>query len=560
MATHRHIEKICCLALAAALVLCATFVLTGGFGASAHETALGYEERLFDTARVHTIDIVMPGWDSFIEACPSEEYSACHLVIDGESYKNVAIRAKGNTSLSAVQRLGSERYSFKIEFDHYDSAKTYHGLDKLCLNNIIQDNTYMKDYLCYRMMQSIGAAAPLCSYVNITVNGEAWGLYLAVEGIEESFLARQYGHDYGALYKPDSTAAGNGKAPGGMGSDDVALRYIDDAISSYPNIFDNAKTTVTTKDKQRLIAALKALGEQEDIPSCVDVEAVLRYFVVHNFVLNEDSYTGSLLHNYYLYEKDGRLTMLPWDYNLAFGGFGSSADATSLVNTPIDSPVTGGTVPSRPMLAWILEDETYTARYHALFADWISDFFESGQFGRLMDETKALIAPYVEADPSKFCTYEEFVTGIDTLREFCLLRAESVSGQLDGLIGATQEAQEGRENFVEAGDLSVAAMGSMGLAMGGAEDRPGEMPGEMPGENFDGEMPGGRPGEGMDGEMPGEMPGGMGDMEGERPGEMGNGGQAAPGASLSTAWLLLLVTLLALAAGLAFAAFFRGKR
>ena len=67
-------------------------------------------------------------------------------MIDGEAYKNVAIRAKGNTSLTQVASYGNDRYSFKIEFDHYDDTKTYYGLDKLCLNNIIQDNTYMKDY------------------------------------------------------------------------------------------------------------------------------------------------------------------------------------------------------------------------------------------------------------------------------------------------------------------------------------------------------------------------------------------------------------------------------
>lgn len=48
-------------------------------------------------------------------------------------------------------------------------------MDKLCLNNIIQDNTYMKDYLCYQMMADMGVASPLCSYVYITVNGEDWG-------------------------------------------------------------------------------------------------------------------------------------------------------------------------------------------------------------------------------------------------------------------------------------------------------------------------------------------------------------------------------------------------
>ena len=55
-----------------------------------------------------------------------------------------------------VSSLGSERYSFKIEFDHYDSTRTYHGLDKLSLNNLIQDSTMMKDYLTYTMMNGFG--------------------------------------------------------------------------------------------------------------------------------------------------------------------------------------------------------------------------------------------------------------------------------------------------------------------------------------------------------------------------------------------------------------------
>ncbi len=104
--------------------------------------------------------------------------------------------------------------AFKIEFDHYDSTNTYHGLDKLCLNNIIQDNTYMKDYLCYTVMGEFGVASPLCSYAYITVNGEDFGLYLAVEGIEESFLERNYGSNYGELYKPDSQSMGGGRGNG----------------------------------------------------------------------------------------------------------------------------------------------------------------------------------------------------------------------------------------------------------------------------------------------------------------------------------------------------------
>lgn len=200
MSTHKYMDKICCLALLLALVVTGVFLNAPSLGIQAASTAQGYERRLFDTSRVHTIDIVMDDWEGFLEGCTDEEYELCSVVIDNESYNNVAIRAKGNTSLTQVASYGNDRYSFKIEFDHYDSTISYHGLDKLSLNNIIQDNTYMKDYLTYQMMGYFGVDAPLCSYVYITVNGEDWGLYLAVEGVEESFLERNYGSDYGELY------------------------------------------------------------------------------------------------------------------------------------------------------------------------------------------------------------------------------------------------------------------------------------------------------------------------------------------------------------------------
>ena len=104
---------------------------------------------VIDTSVVHTIDIVMDDRDGFLDTCTNEEYTICTVVIDNESYKNVGIRAKGNTSLTQVASYGNDRYSFKIEFDHYDNTKSYYGLDKLSLNNIIQDNTYLKDYLSY---------------------------------------------------------------------------------------------------------------------------------------------------------------------------------------------------------------------------------------------------------------------------------------------------------------------------------------------------------------------------------------------------------------------------
>ncbi len=475
MSTHKHFDKICYVVLAFTLIVTLLFMNAKSLGVQETETTMGYEDKLFDTSKVHTINIVMDDWDEFLENCTSEEYYTCNLVIDDEEYQDVAIRGKGNTSLTQVASYGNSRYSFKVEFDHYDDATTYYGLDKLSLNNIIQDNTYMKDYLTYQLMNQMGVASSLCSYVYITVNGEDWGLYLAIEGVEESFLERNYGKDYGELYKPDSSEMGGeqkqdaqGGGPGGNfnnnkgsnGSDDVLLKYIDDDADSYSNIFDNAKTDITKADKARLIESLKKLSSGEDLEDTVDVDAVIRYFVVHNFVLNFDSYTGSMIHNYYLYEEDGQLQMIPWDYNLAFGGFQSSGDATSLVNYPIDTPVSGDNVEDRPMLAWIFENEEYTELYHEYFAEFISQYFDSGDFEEMIDSVSEMISPYVEKDPTKFCTYDEFETGVSTLKEFCQLRAKSISGQLDGTIGSTSNTQES-DTLIDAGDLQISDMGTM---------------------------------------------------------------------------------------------------
>ena len=524
MSTSKQIDRICCVILALVIILTTGFVYAGRFGVKAVSAVMGYEKKLFDTTRVHTIDLVMDDWEGFLDTCENEQYECCSVVIDNEAYKNVAIRAKGNTSLSMVSRYGNDRYSFKIEFDHYDRGKTYYGLDKLSLNNIIQDNTYSKDYLSYQMMGYFGADAPLCSYVYITVNGEDWGLYLAVEGVEESFLERNYGKDYGNLYKPDSTNMGGGrgnggafdmerfskekgqmpergadseeeaddgmsppetgtddeaeaaerftkhKAPGrgvgngkgGMQSDDVCLNYTDDQYESYKNIFENAKTDITDADKDRLIQSLKAVKEGTGIAEVIDTDEVIRYFVAHNFVCNFDSYTGSMVHNYYLYEKDGQLSMIPWDYNLAFGGFQSQTDAGGLVNYPIDTPVSGGEVSSRPMLAWMLQDENYLEQYHQYFSEFIASYFESGYFEQMFDQVTAMIAPYVEKDPTKFCTYEQFETGAETLKQFCLLRAESIRGQLDGVIPSTAEGQKQEGvSLIDASSITISDMGSM---------------------------------------------------------------------------------------------------
>jgi len=99
-----------------------------------------------------------------------------------------------------------------------------------------------------------------------------------------------------------------------------------------------------------------------------------------------------------------------------------------------------GSTEDKPMIAWIFDNQEYLGMYHEVYSQYM-EYFNSGKFTEMYDNAIALISPYVEKDPSAFCTYEEFQKGSAALREFCLCRAESINGQLNGTIAITSEEQ-----------------------------------------------------------------------------------------------------------------------
>jgi len=460
-----------------------------------------------------------------------EEYKKCDITIDGETYANVAIRTKGNTSLSQVASSDSDRYSFKVEFDHYVSGQSLEGLDKLVLNNLFCDATYVKEYMAYDIFNYLGVACPYYSFAHITVNGEEWGLYLALEAMEDSFVERVYGTVEGELYKPESvnTAGGqpggmprtdggdfnmdgdmprmggempsmdgdmprmggempsmdgdmprmDGEAPqinsapsgrGGMhrmgdgleqsggGSD---LVYTDDDIDSYQDLFDNAVFSPTDEDKERVIEALKNLSEGTELEKYIDVDACLRYFAAQTFIVNMDSYYCNLKHNYYLYEEDGKLTILPWDLNLAFGGFQASG-ATDAVNSPIDTPMGETLEEERPLFSKLMEVEEYKEQYHQYLSEIVNGYIGTERFTQTLNAVMSLIDHYVKTDATAFYSYEQYRTATENLKKFVLLRAESVEAQLKGSIPATTSERDTTTVLVDASGVDLTAMGTQG--------------------------------------------------------------------------------------------------
>lgn len=426
--------------LAAALVLLLGLAGKAGAILPAGENP-GYVSRLFDGSRVHRVDIQVEDWEAFLASAPEEEYIPATVEIDGEAFRQVGLRAKGNNSLRLTAEYGLSRYSLKLEFDHYTDG-SYHGLDKLSLDASFQDNSYLKTWLAFDIMEFLGVPTPLRSFVWVTVNGQPWGLFLAVEEPEEAFARRNFGANHGQLYKPDYRSLAEENA-------DVHLRYTTGEPEDYPGIFENAKLDPSAADRQRLVDSLKTLDSGQRLEEAVDVDEVLRYFVGQVFVMNWDSYLGHTGHNYLLYEEEGKLSMLPWDYNLAFGTYALGmtdpiTDPNVLLNYPIVTPAPGEYMTKRPLYHQLMQVEEYFQQYQAYFRWFLAEYVESGKLSAALWQAAELIAPYVKSDPTAFCSYEDHRLAVETLEQVCLLRAESARGQLEGRYPATLAQQTQR--------------------------------------------------------------------------------------------------------------------
>ncbi|MFJ7408588.1 MULTISPECIES: CotH kinase family protein [unclassified Lysinibacillus] len=278
-------------------------------GIETKNTEYSYETLVFNKSKVTTVDIEIPqeDWEDMLENAADEELKQANITINGKTIENVAIRTKGNLSLRSVVNSDSDRYSLKVDFDYYDDNQSLYGLKKLNLNNNYSDSTLMREYISYELMEKMGLPTPAHSYMYVTVNGEERGLYLGVEAVDETFLANNYASNDGFLFKPDGT-----------GSD---LKYISDNIADYTGI--GLKTNEDNIEDSKLTEMLDAINNGGDIEQYIDVDEMLRYFAVNTALVNLDSYQGNMKHNYYLYENNGVFSIIPWDYNMSFGGFGA---------------------------------------------------------------------------------------------------------------------------------------------------------------------------------------------------------------------------------------------
>lgn len=366
------------------------------------------------------IDIDDDDWADILANPEDEEYHPADLTFDGISLENVAIRTKGNSSLSAVARSSSDRYSFKIDINEYVDGQKFFGLKKFVLNNSYNDPSYLREAIAYDLLREMGVDAPEYSYVNLYINDELFGFYLMVEVVDGEFVEKHFDNENGDLYKPDGT-----------GSD---LVWIDDDIDSYSEI--NLQSNEDSSDQGAFIDFVSDLDDGE--LATTDVDSVLRYLAVSVALSNLDSYQGALAHNYYIYESDGVFSFLPWDLNESFGTFTMGCGSEDIRELYIDEP-TSGDLDDRPLVAHVLADADYLDQYHDYLWQLINGSLQDDAFATRVADLADLIRDHVEADPSGFYgadAFEQNLTsttyGFYGLTSFMSYRVDNMIEQLQG--------------------------------------------------------------------------------------------------------------------------------
>ncbi|MEF2967873.1 CotH kinase family protein [Paenibacillus sp. M1] len=536
------------------------------------------DEEVFPKDKVVDVKITIDETDfqDMLDNASAEEFKTASVDYNGQHFDNIGIRTKGNLSLrSVVQMPDSDRYSFKLSFDEYVD-QTLDGVSKINLNNNYSDASYMREFLAYELAGQMGLPTPKYSYVNVYINDELWGFYLAVEQIGDAYLERHFGNSYGALYKGEMT---------GSGSD---LTWLGDDPDLYTGLALKSKTT----NGDILIDMLDELNNGTDYEKVLDVEESLGYIALNVLTNNTDSYIGGNKQNYYLYEDDGIFSVLPWDYNMAFGGLGGgggmggfgggmggrdrgnaegddgggdqpaegAADAGAAkaadVNGAsaatggaaaeagagkagaapggrggggsllIDEP-TQGAVAERPLVAKLLAVDEYKELYHSILQEAVDGYLSNDAFTARVNELYEMIASYVKADPRPFYTYEEFEEAVPALISTNASQVENIAQQLDGTLPSAGDGSGSGGMGGGPGGERPAFGNADGDAVGqagqGAAAPDGQQP-QMPPDGFGGEMPGGQPTQG-DGGATGNADGQAGQADADaQQGARGQGG------------------------------------
>lgn len=466
-------------AVLAIIIATMGFSSCGMSGKPAVDNEKEYPEALFTLGEIATVELEISDdmWKNITTKASDKEYYQCAVTINGERFDSVAIRTKGASSLDDVKLMKSDRFSFTLKLNKYEKGQKYHGLSKLLLNNNIWDATQMKDAIVYDMCRFIRLPAPLTNYAQIKLNGKLFGYYLMVEPVDKHFCSRNWPDEITNIYKPYHN-----------------LAYKGEDMKQYDEIANYAKVKGGEASMMRIVEALRSVDEGKDIAEHVDVESVAKYMALQTIVVNFDCMTGHNNQNYYLREADGKISLIPWDYNLAWGGYpdegeGSGDDesfgqppmenlpdfsslptdagkrspeeVSKIVNFPIDTPFSAD-LKHRTFFMKLLANEQFKARYYHYLNMLCKQYILGGELAKTLSAINGEIGDVAGTEANAFYTNEQFHKAQKTLQLVLEKRAASVLGQMKGEIPATWESQKAQpQKLINSDDINLQDLGGI---------------------------------------------------------------------------------------------------
>lgn len=273
---------------------------------------------LWDSSTVHSlsVDYVVADYDAMIETYLStgeKEWISATVVIDGQTFDDVGLKLKGNSSLRGLSTEADADLSAEdpqelpwiVRLDKFVDGQNLDGTTELVIRGNGSE-TSLNEALALELLEESGLAAEQAIAVRVSVAGSDESLRLVIENPGDEWAERELGG--GLLYKAEA------------GGD---YSYRSDDPASYEGVFDQE---AGEDDLTPLIDFLKWINESDDtefaegLSDRLDVDAFATYLAFQEVVDNFDDIDGPGNNSYLSYDPDsGRMTVVNWDLNLAFG-------------------------------------------------------------------------------------------------------------------------------------------------------------------------------------------------------------------------------------------------
>lgn len=375
-------------------------------------------QSIFDTSIVHRLELEVsqPGWQdsllSYKENRSGKRIKA-NISIDGKKWNDVGIRYKGHSSYFNFAKEELSKLPFNVDANFVLKDQSFEeGIKKIKLSNNYRDLSYIREIIAGQIVSTY-LPVPKMAFTEVFVNNKYLGLYTMIESIDSPFLERSFKQRGGVLFKCDPDWHAKSEV-GCAHSDKSSLEYLGENVECYRKWYE-LKSKNGWEDLIELIRVLELKPDQ--IESVLDVYSTLWMHALNNTLVNLDSYSGALCHNYYLFKsKNGVFTPLMWDLNLSFGGFQSPGHVPKIAHEDLYhvSPYLHikNPHPSRPLINQLMSQSQYRKVYAFMIRTILADYFENDAYLDLANHFHNLINEAVQAEENRIYRYEDFKKNI----------------------------------------------------------------------------------------------------------------------------------------------------